>query len=96
MREKIREFLVGLLYENGTPSRTGLFSIIAFLAFLLGSAYLLLRNQQWAHYETFAALTGGGGLGGLVSNKFINNKYGAPDGQPYIKNNQNGGKQNGD
>ncbi|MCE5284545.1 MAG: hypothetical protein LLG02_01670 [Pelosinus sp.] len=92
MREKLEGFFVGLLYENGAPSRTGLISIIAFLAFLLGSAYLMLRHQQWAHYDTFAAITGGGGLGGLVSNKFINNKYGAPDGQSFIKN-PNGGNQ---
>lgn len=86
MWKQAKKFLVSLLYENGAPSRTGLFSIMAFLAFLLGSAYLLLLHQQWAHYDTFATLTGGGGLGGLVSNKFINNKYGAPSGQPYIKN----------
>jgi hypothetical protein len=93
MGEQIKGFLVQLLYENGTPSRTGLFSIIAFLAFLLGSAYLMLCHQQWAHYDTFATLTGGGGLGGLVSNKFINNKYGAPSGQPYVKNQNGGGEQ---
>ncbi|MCE5286957.1 MAG: hypothetical protein LLG02_14085 [Pelosinus sp.] len=86
MQETIRNFTTGLLYENGAPSRTGLFSIIAFLAFLAGSAYLMLTHQQWAHYDTFATLTGGGGIGGLVSNKFINNKYGSPDGQAYNKN----------
>lgn len=94
MLKWIKGFLVELLYENGAPSRTGLFSIIAFLAFLAASAYLLLMNQSWAHYDTFATLTGGGGIGGLVSNKFINNKYGAPEGQPYVKNNPAGGKSN--
>ncbi|MDU2064723.1 MAG: hypothetical protein E6713_07745 [Sporomusaceae bacterium] len=87
----VKKFMISLLYEGGQPSRTGLFSIIAFLAFLAGSAYLMLKNQSWPHYDTFAALTGGGGLGGLVGNKLINNKYGSPEGQPYIKNNQNGG-----
>lgn len=90
MWDDFREFLIRLLYENGAPSRTGLFSIISFIAFLAGSAYLLLTHQQWAHYDTFATLTGGGGLGGLVSNKFINNKYGSPSGEPYSKN-QTGG-----
>jgi len=89
----MKQFIIRLLYENGEPSRTGLFSVIAFLAFLIGSAYLLVKGQQWAHYETFAYLTGGGGLGGLVSNKLINNKYGSPEGQVYVKN--QGGTESG-
>jgi len=45
------------------------------VAFLIGSFYLLIRGQGWEHYETFAAITGGGGIGGQVANKFLNNKY---------------------
>lgn len=72
MLEEIKTFLKGLIYENGVPSRTGIISIIFALAFLIGSAYLLMYGITWPHYETFAVTTTGGGVGGLVANKFIN------------------------
>ena len=68
----MKQFLIGLLYENNSPSLTRVISVVAFLAFLAGSAYLILKNQTWAHYETFAAITGGGGVTSQVVNKYIN------------------------
>ena len=68
----MKQFIIGLLYENNSPSLTRVISVIAFLAFLAGSAYLMLRNQTWVHYETFAAITGGGGVTSQVVNKYIN------------------------
>lgn len=63
------------MYENDSPSLTRTLSVIAFLAFLAGSAYLMLQGKHWDHYESFATITGGGGIGGQVCNKFFNNKY---------------------
>lgn len=74
--EKLQTFLIGLLYENGSPSLTRFISVTAFLAFLVGSAFLMIKGQRWEHYETFAALTGGGGIAGQLGNKLIVNKYG--------------------
>lgn len=74
-------FLVGLLYENETPSLTRCISIIAFIAFLAGSAYLMLLGKRWDHYETFATLTGGGGAVTQIANKFMNSAYNSPTGK---------------
>lgn len=74
--DAVKNFMIGLMYENGGPSLTRTLSVVAFLAFLAGSAYLMLSGHQWAHYETFATVTGGGGLAGQVTNKFVNTKYG--------------------
>jgi hypothetical protein len=85
-------FLVGLLYENDTPSLTRCISIIAFLAFLAGSAYLMLAGKRWDHYETFATLAGGGGAVTQIANKFMNSAYNSPSGQfPNKKGDQNNG-----
>lgn len=90
---KCKCFLIGLLYENNEPSLTRFITLSAFLAFIAGSAYLLIAGKQWAHYETFAGLTAGGGVFGQLTNKFINNKFGSPTDQPYIKNNTGGTQQ---
>jgi len=75
LKQTIKNFLKGLMYEPGGPSLTRSLSVIFAVAFLIGSFYLLIRGQGWEHYETFAAITGGGGIGGQVANKFLNNKY---------------------
>lgn len=92
MLDKIKLFIIGLIYENNEPSLTRIMTILAFLAFLVGSAYLILKGQKWDHYESFATLTGGGGVGGQLANKFMNLSKGSADNQPFIKNNQDGGK----
>ena len=91
--ERIRTFLVGLLYENGVPSRTGLAAmaliLVPLLAVLILTTYLVLSGRAFAYYKEFLdavqwLVTSGGGL--LGANKLIMNKYGAPEGQPFIKN----------
>lgn len=77
----IKAFLNGLLYENETPSLTRIISITAFLAFLIGSAYLIITGKSWGHYDTFAILTGGGGATTQVVNKFVNSLYNSAPGQ---------------
>lgn len=98
--ERIRNFLKGLLYENGTPSRTGLSALalilVPLVAALLLTAYLVISGKAFAYYKDFLdavqwLVTSGGGL--LGANKLILNKFGAPDGQPYIKNQSQGGTQ---
>ena len=90
MWNKFKQFVFGLLYENNEPSLTRFIALTAFLAFLAGSAYLMLRNQTWAHYSEFASLTGGGGAVTQIANKLINSKNNSADSQPFIKNNQGG------
>ena len=69
------DFWGAMINENGIPSLTRAISIIAFLAFLGASFYLMWQGQRWDHYETFAFITGGGGTGAQVVNKYINSKY---------------------
>lgn len=86
------QFMMGLLYENGVPSLTRFISIIAFLAFLAGTAYLILEGRVWAHYDTFAMLTGGGGAATQIANKIVNSVYNSTTGQfPDKKGGQNNG-----
>ena len=82
MWRKMCVFWEAMINENGVPSLTRAISIIAFIAFLVASFYLMIQGQKWEHYDTFAYITGGGGTGAQVVNKFINSKY----------NNRNSGK----
>ena len=68
----IKNFIKGLIYENGSPSRTGIISLLFAISFLVGSAYLIINGISWSHYETFSLVTSGGGIGGALGNKFIN------------------------
>ena len=70
-----------LLYENGQLSLTRVLAVTSYLLFAAGTAYLLIRGMQWAHYSEFATLTGGGGLATQISNKLLNSKYNSPPGQ---------------
>lgn len=90
MYQKTKVYILGLLYENNEPSLTRFIVFTAFLAFLVGSAYLLVKGQSWDGYSTFATATAGGGIGGQVANKLMNLTKASPADQPYIKNNVGG------
>lgn len=77
----VQSFLAGLFYEAGIPSWTRVASAMLLLAFLLGSAYLIIRGQTWGHYDTFAASTGGMGTGLQAFNKYVNSTQNSPSGQ---------------
>lgn len=87
MWHRLKKIIFGLVYENNEPSLTRVISTIAFLAFLAGSAFLLIKGQHWDHYDSFSAATAGGGVGGQLANKFMNLSKGSPERSPYIKNN---------
>ena len=78
-------FLKSLIYENNQPSLTRIISIVSIIQFMYGSFYLLLSGQTWAHYESFASFTAGGGLATQVANKFVNSKYNSNTGEPFQK-----------
>lgn len=80
MWRSVCNFWSELINENGVPSLTRMMSVVAFIAFLGASFYLMIQGQRWDHYETFAYITGGGGTGAQVVNKFINSKYNTPPG----------------
>ena len=73
-----------LLYENGKLSLTRILAVAGFLVFCLGSFYLIYKGLTWGNYETFATMTGGGGLATQVANKFLNSKYNSPPGAPPV------------
>ncbi len=91
--KKICVFLVGLLYENGSPSRTGLSAlvlmIVPLLAVLILTAYLAATDKAFSFYKDFVetmlwmAAIGASLLG---ANKAILSKFAAPEGKPFIKN----------
>lgn len=70
-----------LLYESGELSLTRSLAVAGFLAFLAGSFYLIYKGMTWGNYETFATMTGGGGLASQIANKFINSKYNSEPGK---------------
>lgn len=79
--ESVMNFIKGLVYENGSPSRTGITSLLFVLAFLIGSGFLIIHAQTWSHYETFALVTTGGGVGGALGNKYINSTKNSEQGK---------------
>lgn len=90
------EFLKLLVYEKGEPSRTGITALIlavfplSLWAFI--TLYCLFTKYTFPHYDTFTAAIFGTsltGLGGVAGNKYINSRYNAPEGLPYIKKGTN-------
>nr|DAK02382.1 MAG TPA: hypothetical protein [Caudoviricetes sp.] len=76
MISKINE----ILKEGGVYSLTRILSVIGFVAFLIGSCYLIYKGQTWGNYETFATMTGGGSAATQIANKLINSKYNSSPG----------------
>lgn len=79
-----------LLYEQGELSLTRSLAVAGFLAFLAGSFYLIWKGSTWGNYETFATMTGGGGMATQIANKFINSKYNSEAGRPPVRSEGNG------
>lgn len=99
MKERIRRFLVGLLYEEGTPSRTGLSSMILILvpliAMLLMTGYLMATEKVFVYYRDFLDAIGWlitTGCALLGGNKLITWKYGGSEISQQQK--AQGGQQN--
>ena len=69
------KYLKMILYENNELSLTRCITVVAWVAFLAVSFYLVYTAQSWGNYDTFAFLTGGGGATTQVVNKLINSKY---------------------
>ena len=49
-------YLKELLTEGNEYSLTRAMAAISFMAFLIGSFYLLIKGVSWGNYETFATL----------------------------------------
>ena len=79
-----------LLYEGGQLSFTRVLVALSFLLFIIGTSYLMLEGKTWPDYDTFASLTGGGGIAAQIGNKLVMSKYGVAD-----KTSSLGGKMNG-
>jgi hypothetical protein len=86
------KFLKGMFYENGTPSRTGIFAglltVVPILVWAFVSLYLCTTGKPFAYYETmclsaFGTSGGGGILAG--ANKLINSLYNSGKDQFPVK-----------
>lgn len=73
--EKIKNYLKGLMYEPEGPSLTRFITLVMVMLFALVTLLLIAMRYDWPGYPVFAGVTGGGGVGGIVGNKFLNNKY---------------------
>ena len=100
----MKRFLTGLLYENGTPSRTGLAGLVLLFVpigvWAVVTLYLAYTGKAFAYYDTLSMLTfGAGGTGGLtvVGNKIINATLSSTKGEVFDKitpvKNMDGGNQ---
>lgn len=67
-----------ILKEGGYLSFTRVLSLVAFVFFIIVTAYLVLQGETWGHYETFAYMTCGGALGLQGFNKHVNSKFNTP------------------
>lgn len=72
---------MNMLKENGEYSLTRIFAVIGYISFMIASGYLIYNGKTWGNYDTFAALTGGGGAATQIANKFINSKYNTANGE---------------
>ena len=75
----MREFLKGLLYDNGKPSRTGFVGVAGFFITLLAAftvtAYVVIKGTKFDGYDSFLTWCRDIGIGsGAVqtANKAIN------------------------
>lgn len=71
----LRTILCQILKENNKYSFTRCMPFAGYILFAIVSIYLVYKNATWTHYETFAAITGGGSLATQIANKTINSKY---------------------
>lgn len=78
----IKQIVKTILTEDGVYSLPRIASAFLTLAFLVASGYLILRNQTWGNYESFATFCGGGGIVGQLGNKLINSKWNTAPGEP--------------
>jgi len=85
MWEGWKLFFVGLIHEKGEPSLTRVMTLTAFVAFLTASAYLIITGKTWDNYGVFAVIACGGGVGGQLVNKVVNNTLASPPEVPYVK-----------
>jgi hypothetical protein len=84
---KIKMFLLGLLYENNEPSLTRCIIAASFVSFIGVSLYLCIMQLHWDNYGTFASIAGGGSIGGKIADKVVAVVKGSPDGMmPGPKN----------
>ena len=72
----LKTVLNQILKENGKYSFTRCMPFAGYILFTMVSLYLVYNRLSWSHYETFAAITGGGSLATQLTNKAINSKYG--------------------
>ncbi len=70
----IKNFIEGLLFENGEVSLTRMIALMGYILFAGVSIYLIATHTNWDNYATFASYTGGGAAVQLV-NKAINSKW---------------------
>lgn len=71
-------FIKNLVYdENGIPSLTDVIALTGFSIFVIASAYLIINGKNWANYDKFAELTGGGGAALKLGKVAVNEIAGA-------------------
>lgn len=88
----LKNFWMGLVYENGAPSRTGfialLIVIIPLFTWTFITIYLAVMHARFDHYDSMTAGAWGSSTGGGITaavNKYINATKNSVEGQPFDK-----------
>ena len=74
-RFSFHQMMFDLFYENDSLSFTRVIAATGYLAFLIGSFYLMISGINWESYGIFASYAGGGSAALQFGNKLINSKY---------------------
>lgn len=77
----MKKILKIILTEDGIYSLPRVTGFLMLIAFLSVTFYLVLNDKTWVHYDTFAVVCGGGGIGGASINKLTNSVYNTPRGE---------------
>lgn len=74
--------MLEIFKENGVVSLTRIIVALNYVLFVLGTVYLIITDQTWGNYDTFAVITATGASATQLVNKFINSKYNSEIGKP--------------
>ena len=83
MGRKFKWYCMGLMCEQGEPSLTRFLALTSFFVFVVITVYLAYYNINWQPYQTFASITGGGGLLAQIANKINNSVNNSRKGDGY-------------
>lgn len=88
MWQQFKKYIVGLMYENDQPCRTGLAGLVLWFipisVWTFVTIYLVVTGKTFEYYDTLTLATCascGGGSITILGNKITDSVYNSPKGQ---------------